>query len=295
MSLPELLLLFWGAFLVFFLQEQQQWRQHFPREPILVPIIAFKAFTDTCTTLLAANIMLAAADRFFSPRDSEGKPTEIRYINPIVERLEFPPVFFTTKEFNHITCDEVNAFYETLYPGPNFGPKRFLQLYDKLHLAHEGNFPMPGWHTYMRANYFLEKCNLAFDEQPGFTTWKESVFMPKMGVSTYVQASDNPLKALNPDQIEEQQKPRKRGKHSEKEWNMTLFTNPKITVTEPPIDWAAIAQKEKEDAWQAELYRNRPRFPCCGEYADESMVYHKRVCPRWQAMDVEGLEKMEIE
>lgn len=146
--------------------------------------------------------MQAGADRFFTPRDSEGKPTEIRYIAPIVARLEYPPVIFTTKEHNHISCGQVNAFYETLLPGPTFGPRHFLVLYDKLLLAHEGNFPVPGWNAYMVSNYFLERCNIAFDGEDGHKEWKETVLMPKKGVANAQAIQVPTLKTLITDQAE---------------------------------------------------------------------------------------------
>jgi hypothetical protein len=122
------------------------------------------------------------------------KPTNAP-IQPIVRRLDYPPVTFSTLEEGHFTCEEVNALYETLSPGPNFGPTVFLKLYDSMVLRRRGNTCIPGWYVYMVASYFLEKCKDAFFAHPGYAAWLEQIYLPKKGIAN-AQIEVNTKKSL---------------------------------------------------------------------------------------------------
>lgn len=133
------------------------------------------------------------------------KITNTSFLEP--KHLEFPEVTFETNEVDYITAKEVNEFYNTIQPGPFFGPRMFLMLLDKLSLKHHGNFPIPGWHAWMHTSRFLEKCAWVFQHEDGFKEWEQAM-TPKNGVCTRTTTSGD-KKALLMEQEQEQRRPKK--------------------------------------------------------------------------------------
>lgn len=170
--------------------------------------------------------------------------------------LQFPPVsgFYAP---GMLTPDQVNSLYQCVdVNSPFFGPENFVARFDRIKAEHKGNFPMPGWHAYMVMSRFLEFCNWIYKEHPYYEKWFDIVFLPKPGTSMNYPVEENTKKALLPEQMKEQTKPRKKitpRKQREKDYNMALFkknTKPTIVITSPrldPIDDQEYAENQPMD------------------------------------------------
>ncbi len=126
-----------------------------------------------------------------------------------VEELEFPSITGATFP-GALSPDQVNMLYETVdHSSPAFGPLSFLARFDTIIVRHKGNFPMPGWHAWMVQSRFLEYCEWKFRAHPAYSKWHQAVF-GRPGVSYGETQEVNQKKALLPEQMEEQTRPRKR-------------------------------------------------------------------------------------